>query len=119
MADGTPLGNLLERALDDVGPVAVDGLAPKLDARRARARRRRVVGRAVPIGAAAAVLVIVVAILVRQEPAAQQVTTAGGRFALVGPPPLLTDVLEATRLAQRFAVFDSTEQAIQNLRLEA
>lgn len=51
--------------------------------------------------------------------AAHQVTSAGGRFALVGPPPLLADVLEATRLAQRFAVFDSTEQAIQNLRLES
>ena len=51
--------------------------------------------------------------------AAQDVTAAGGRFALVGPPPLLADVLVATRLAQRFAVFDSTEQAMQNLRLEA
>lgn len=50
---------------------------------------------------------------------AQQVTSTGGRFALVGPPPLLADVLEATRLSRRFAVFDSTEQAIQNLVLEA
>ena len=48
---------------------------------------------------------------------AQQVTGDGGRLALVGPPPLLLDVLKATRLERRFAVFDSTEQAIQNLRL--
>ena len=49
----------------------------------------------------------------------QKAKQANSAFALVGPPPLLADVLEATRLAQRFAVFDSTEQAIQNLRLEA
>lgn len=49
---------------------------------------------------------------------AQQVTDGGGRFALVGPSPLLLDILKATRLDRRFAVFESTEQAIQNLRLE-
>lgn len=49
---------------------------------------------------------------------AQQVTGGGGRFALVGPPPLLLDILKATRLDRRFAVFDSTEQAIQNLQME-
>jgi anti-anti-sigma factor len=46
------------------------------------------------------------------------VTTGGGRFALVGPTPVLADVLEATRLDERFAVFDSTEQAIAGLRRE-
>lgn len=49
---------------------------------------------------------------------AHQVTAAAGRFALVGPPPLLLDILKATRLDRRFAVFESTEQAIQNLRME-
>ncbi len=49
---------------------------------------------------------------------AQKVTGGGGRFALVGPSPLLLDILKATRLDRRFAVFDSTEQAIQNLRME-
>jgi anti-anti-sigma factor len=49
---------------------------------------------------------------------AQQVTQGGGRFALVGPSPLLLDILKATRLDRRFAVFESTEQAIQNLRME-
>ena len=50
---------------------------------------------------------------------AQQVTQGGGRFALVGPSPLLLDILKATRLDRRFALFESTEQAIQNLRMEA
>ena len=49
---------------------------------------------------------------------AQQVNGKGARIALVGPPPHLLDILKATRLEQRFAVFDSTEQAIKNLRLE-
>lgn len=49
---------------------------------------------------------------------AQQVTGAAGRFALVGPQPLLLDILKATRLDRRFAVFESTEQAIQNLQKE-
>lgn len=49
---------------------------------------------------------------------AQQVTGGGARFALVGPSPLLLDILKATRLDRRFAVFESTEQAVQNLRME-
>lgn len=50
---------------------------------------------------------------------ASQVTAVGGRLALVGPPPLLLDILKATRLERRFAVFESTEQAMQNLRMES
>lgn len=50
---------------------------------------------------------------------AQRVTGQGGRIALVGPTPHLLDILKATRLERRFAVFDSTEQAIKSLRLEA
>lgn len=49
---------------------------------------------------------------------AQQVNGHGARIALVGPPPHLLDILRATRLERRFAVFDSTEQAMKNLRLE-
>lgn len=49
---------------------------------------------------------------------AQHVNGNGARIALVGPPPHLLDILKATRLERRFAVFDSTEQAIKNLRLE-
>lgn len=49
---------------------------------------------------------------------AQQVNGQGARIALVGPPPHLLDILKATRLERRFAVFDSTEQALKNLRLE-
>ncbi|MBL8754927.1 MAG: STAS domain-containing protein [Planctomycetes bacterium] len=49
---------------------------------------------------------------------ATTVTAASGRFALVGPPPVLCDVLKATRLDKRFAVFESTEQAIAGLRRE-
>jgi anti-anti-sigma factor len=49
---------------------------------------------------------------------AQHVNGHGARIALVGPPPHLLDILKATRLERRFAVFDSTEQAIKNLRLE-
>lgn len=48
--------------------------------------------------------------------AATEVTGKGGRLALVGPDPVLADILEATRLNQRFAVFASTEQAISGLR---
>lgn len=47
---------------------------------------------------------------------AQLVAAGDARIALVGPPPLLVDVFEATRLARRFAVFESTEQAVQGLR---
>jgi len=47
-----------------------------------------------------------------------EVKGQGGRLALVGPTPLLADVLKATRLDRRFAVFESTEQAIQCLRRE-
>ena len=50
--------------------------------------------------------------------AAQKVNEGGARLALVGPPPLLADILKATRLDRRFAIFDSTEQAIVNLRRE-
>jgi len=49
---------------------------------------------------------------------AQHVNAQGARIALVGPPPHLLDILKATRLERRFAVFDSTEQAMKNLRLE-
>jgi anti-sigma B factor antagonist len=49
---------------------------------------------------------------------ARAVASDGGRFALVGPSPLLADILKATRLERRFAVFDSTEQAIAALRRE-
>lgn len=50
--------------------------------------------------------------------AAHHVIAQKGRIALVGPPPLLRDILKATRLDVRFAVFESTEQALKNLRLE-
>lgn len=49
---------------------------------------------------------------------ARLVIDRNARIALVGPPPHLLDVLKATRLDRRFAVFDSTESALQNLRLE-
>lgn len=49
---------------------------------------------------------------------ATTVTSGGGRFALVGPGPVLALVLKATRLDKRFAVFESTEQAIAGLRRE-
>jgi anti-anti-sigma factor len=48
--------------------------------------------------------------------AATTITGKGGRLALVGPDPVLVDILEATRLNRRFAVFESTEQAISGLR---
>lgn len=48
--------------------------------------------------------------------AATEITGNGGRLALVGPDPVLADILEATRLNRRFAVFESTEQAISGLR---
>ena len=47
---------------------------------------------------------------------AKGVTERGGRLALVGPDPVLADILTATRLDRRFAVFESTEQAISGLR---
>jgi anti-anti-sigma factor len=46
------------------------------------------------------------------------VTGNGGRLALVNPGPVLADILRATRLDRRFAVFESTEQAISGLRRE-
>ncbi|MBL9079449.1 MAG: STAS domain-containing protein [Planctomycetes bacterium] len=49
---------------------------------------------------------------------ARAVIGKGARIALVGPTPHLLDVLKATRLDRRFAVFDSTEMALKNLRLE-
>lgn len=49
---------------------------------------------------------------------ARNVGDGGGRLALVGLSPLLVDILKATRLERRFAVFESTEQAIQSLRRE-
>jgi anti-anti-sigma factor len=49
---------------------------------------------------------------------AVQVTGGGGRLALVNPGPVLSDILKATRLDRRFAVFESTEQAIRGLRRE-
>ena len=49
---------------------------------------------------------------------AQLANDRSARIALVGPPPHLLDILKATRLERRFAVFDSTEQAIRSLRLE-
>jgi anti-anti-sigma factor len=49
---------------------------------------------------------------------ARTVASGAGRFALVGPPTLLADILKATRLDTRFAVFASTEQAIAGLRRE-
>ncbi len=49
---------------------------------------------------------------------ATAVTGGGGRIALVGPDPVLADILKATRLDKRFAVFESTEQAIGRLRRE-
>jgi anti-anti-sigma factor len=47
---------------------------------------------------------------------ARAVAGGGGRLALVGTTPLLADVFAATRLDRRFALFDSTEQAIATLR---
>lgn len=49
---------------------------------------------------------------------ARAVNAGGGRLALVGPNSLLADILKATRLDQRFAVFDSTEQALREMRAE-
>ncbi len=49
---------------------------------------------------------------------ARDVGAGGGKLALVGSSPLLADILKATRLDRRFAVFDSTEQAIAVLRRE-
>ena len=47
---------------------------------------------------------------------ARAVAGSGGRLALVGTTSLLADVFAATRLDRRFALFDSTEQAIATLR---
>lgn len=49
---------------------------------------------------------------------AREVGTGGGRLAVVGASPLLADILKATRLDRRLAVFDSTEHAIALLRRE-
>lgn len=49
---------------------------------------------------------------------AQHVIASGGRIALVGATPHMLDVLAATRLDRRFALFDSTETALKDLRLE-
>jgi anti-sigma B factor antagonist len=49
---------------------------------------------------------------------ARDVGGGGGKLVLVGSSPLLADILKATRLDRRFAVFDSTEQAIAVLRRE-
>ncbi|MBK8974934.1 MAG: STAS domain-containing protein [Planctomycetes bacterium] len=49
---------------------------------------------------------------------ARTVTAAGGRVALVGPNQVLQDIFRATRLDRRFAVFESTEQALRNMRAE-
>ncbi len=51
--------------------------------------------------------------------AAHTLSEAGARLALVGPSPLLADILKATRLDRRFAIFDSTEQAVVGLQREA
>ena len=50
--------------------------------------------------------------------AAQALSEAGARLALVGPSVLLADILKATRLDRRLAIFDSTEQAIVSLQRE-
>jgi anti-sigma B factor antagonist len=49
---------------------------------------------------------------------ARDVGAGGGKLALVGSSPLLADILKATRLDRRFAMFESTEQAIAVLRRE-
>lgn len=48
--------------------------------------------------------------------AAHALSEAGARLALIGPPAQLADILKATRLDRRFAIFDSTEQAIVGLQ---
>lgn len=50
--------------------------------------------------------------------AARHAIDRSARIALVGPPPQLLDIMKATRLDLRFAVFESTEQALKNLRME-
>jgi hypothetical protein len=77
MPEHDVLDDLLDRALESVGPVEVDGLAARLDGRRRRRRRRRQAVRLVPIGAAAALLVVLVVVLTRQEPNAQVRTDEG------------------------------------------
>ena len=84
MADHDPFVDLLDRALDDIGPIDVDGLAERLRARRVRHRRRRRTSRLVPLGAVAAVVVLLVVVVVRNQPAAQ-VSTDDGNQANDGP----------------------------------
>jgi hypothetical protein len=77
MADRDPFVDVLDRALDDVGPIDVDGLAERLQARRMRHRRRRRTSRMVPLGAVAALIVLLVVVVVRNQPAAQVSTDDG------------------------------------------
>lgn len=77
MPDHDPLVDLLDRALADVGPVAVDGLADRLDARLRRRQRRRRTTRLVPLAAAVVLLAAVVTVLVRHDPPAQVATDDG------------------------------------------
>jgi anti-sigma B factor antagonist len=49
---------------------------------------------------------------------AQTLRDAGARLALVGPSAVLADILKATRLDRRFAIFESTEQAMVGLQRE-
>lgn len=49
---------------------------------------------------------------------ARQVSDRGGHFILVGAPPVMQEILRATRLDRRLAVFDSTERALSQMRLE-
>ncbi|MEM7202805.1 MAG: STAS domain-containing protein [Planctomycetota bacterium] len=48
---------------------------------------------------------------------ARRVADTGGRLALVGASTILADIFTATRLDRRLALFDSTEQALQTMRM--
>lgn len=49
---------------------------------------------------------------------ARKIADADGRLALVGATAVLIDILKATRLDRRLAVFDSTEAALQSMKVE-
>ncbi len=103
-------GNLLTLFVDGAIDSGLGGELQKATAQAATSGKRRVL---VNLQKAKQANSAGLEALVR---AAATVTAGGGRFALVGPTPVLADVLKATRLDKRFAVFESTEQAITGLR---
>ena len=49
---------------------------------------------------------------------ARRIADIGGRLAIIGANEVVTDILRATRLDRRLAVFDSTEAAMYSMTSE-